>query len=265
MAPTNPSSMPVSTADFSVSELPPPGGLCAIHQPNFFPRLTTLAKLFAADYWIVLDNVQFTRRDYQHRARLAALDDPQRHQWLSIPTHLPQGRCTTIRDARIADPAGSKRRVARMLTQYYSSSPHWLDLRPRLDAVLDRFDTSDRTADIAETSTGVLLDLLGWTGQTLRGSELPARHERSQRLADLAAATRAKTYLCGTGGTRYLQPEPFDAAGVSVHRFSTPTSGLWTYARDNSSLTTLMRDGSTHTAKALLAVAVQHRPAPHQR
>ncbi|NEC13964.1 WbqC family protein [Streptomyces sp. SID8014] len=28
------------------------------------PRLTTLAKLFASDHWIVLDDVQFARRDY---------------------------------------------------------------------------------------------------------------------------------------------------------------------------------------------------------
>lgn len=54
------------TASPAVSSLPDPlesGGLRAIHQPNLFPRLTTLAKLFAADYWIVLDDVQFTRRD----------------------------------------------------------------------------------------------------------------------------------------------------------------------------------------------------------
>ncbi|WP_411977315.1 WbqC family protein [Streptomyces decoyicus] len=67
MPPTNPSSRTASTAASSRSELPPPGGLCAIHQPNLFPRLSTLAKLFAADCWIVLDDVRFTRRDYQHR------------------------------------------------------------------------------------------------------------------------------------------------------------------------------------------------------
>jgi hypothetical protein len=35
--------------------------LCAIHQPNFFPRLSTLAKLFTADIWVILDDVQFAR------------------------------------------------------------------------------------------------------------------------------------------------------------------------------------------------------------
>ncbi|MGW0859994.1 WbqC family protein [Streptomyces sp. NPDC002690] len=70
-------------------ELPEPGGLCAIHQPNLFPGLTTLAELFAADYWIVLDDVRFTRRDYQHRARLGDLDEPGRRQWLTIPPTFP--------------------------------------------------------------------------------------------------------------------------------------------------------------------------------
>ena len=51
------------------------GPLCAIHQPNLFPRPSTLAKLFAADIWIALDDVQFVRRDYQHRVRLGRRDD----------------------------------------------------------------------------------------------------------------------------------------------------------------------------------------------
>jgi len=60
MQPTHPSSATASPTTSSPPDLPTPGGLCAIHQPNFLPRLTTLAKLFAADYWIILDDVQLT-------------------------------------------------------------------------------------------------------------------------------------------------------------------------------------------------------------
>ncbi|MFD4769906.1 WbqC family protein [Streptomyces niveus] len=114
----NPSSMTASPAVSSLPDLPESGGLCAIHQPNLFPRLTTLAKLFAADYWIVLDDVQFTRRDYQHRARLGALEEPDRRQWLTVPTHLPHGRRTLIRDALIDDPGRARRSTAGMLRQH---------------------------------------------------------------------------------------------------------------------------------------------------
>jgi hypothetical protein len=88
------------------------GMLCAIHQPNFLPRLSTLAKLYAADIWVILDDVQFTRRDYQHRCYLAPAPDallPGR--WLTLPVHLPGGRATLIRDARLAEPALTAKRT----------------------------------------------------------------------------------------------------------------------------------------------------------
>lgn len=170
-----------SPADSSAHDLPLAGGLCAIHQPNLFPRLSTLAKLFAADYWIVLDDVQFARRDYQHRVRLAALENPQQQQWLTLPTHLPGGRSTIIREARLADPVRSRHRVTHMLSQHYRGSPSWITLRSELDAVVDEFVATDRTAVIAEASTRLLLELLGWNGRILRSSEFKVRADRSLR------------------------------------------------------------------------------------
>ncbi|MFF0715948.1 WbqC family protein [Streptomyces bauhiniae] len=236
---------------------PPPGHLCAIHQPNLFPRLTTLAKLFAADYWIILDDVQFARRDYQHRARLAAADTPGRQQWLSIPTHLPNGRSTLIRDALVDDADLARRRTAGMLRQNFGASPHWLSLTQALEPVLDSFATG-RTAVIAETSTRVLLDLLGWRGRILRSSLLSARPGRSLRLADLAAATGARAYLCGTGGMTYLDPVPFAARNITVAAFRPPTTGIWSTARRLSALWALASLGPDTLASRLRAVAHDH-------
>ncbi|SEQ68840.1 WbqC-like protein family protein [Streptomyces sp. yr375] len=256
MPPTNPSSATASPAASSTPDLPGPGGLCAIHQPNFLPRLTTLAKLFAADCWIVLDDVQFTRRDYQHRARLAGLDEPTRQQWLTIPTHLPGGRPTLIRDAVIDSPALARRRTAGMLRQHYRASPHWPALAQALDLVLDAFDTGE-TATVAETSTRVLLDLLGWQGQVLTSSRLPARPGRSVRLADLAAATGARVYLCGTGGMTYLDQNPFAAQNIAVVPFRPPTTGIWSSGRRLSALWALAALGPQSMAARLRALTAR--------
>ncbi|WP_344396030.1 WbqC family protein [Streptomyces asiaticus] len=222
-----------------------------------FPRLTTLAKLFAADYWIVLDDVQFTRRDYQHRARLAALDDPARERWLSIPTHLPHGRPTLIRDALIDDPDRARRRTAGMLRQHFRPSPHWPALAEALDPVLDAF-TTGKTAAVAAASTRVLLDLLGWRGQILTSSRLPSRPGRSQRLADLAAATGARAYLCGTGGMTYLDQAPFAARNIAVTPFRPPTTGIWPSGRRLSALWALAALGPQAVAARLQPLAADH-------
>ncbi|MEU9420146.1 WbqC family protein [Streptomyces sp. NPDC048272] len=251
MTRTNPSSATASPAASSAPDLAMPGGLCAIHQPNLFPRLTTLAKLFAADTWVVLDDVQFTRRDYQHRARLAARGAQQASasRWMSIPTHLPRGRQTIVRDALIVDPDLARRRTMAMLKQYYGAA-----LVQCLQPVAAAFG-SGRTAVVAETSTRTLLGLLGWKGQILRSSDLTARPGRSQRLADLAAAVGAHSYLCGTGGMRYLDSAPFAAEGLAVIPFLTPPGGIWGSGRQVSALWALATLGPTLLAGRLRAVA----------
>ncbi|SCE11681.1 WbqC-like protein family protein [Streptomyces sp. DvalAA-14] len=230
--------------------------MCAIHQPNFLPRLGTLAKLFAADYWIVLDDVQFTRRDYQHRARIAPLDRPDLAHWLSLATHLPDGRSTLIRDARLADPQRSRDRTAQAIRHCYRRSRHWQQVSTVLDQVLEGFTGSDRTGVVAENSTRVLLDLLGWRGEIIRSSQLQARRERSQRLSDLAAVTGATTYLCGPGGLRYVDHAPFEAADVLVEPFLTPADGLWSNSRRLSALHTLSELGATGLASGLAETTV---------
>ncbi|MFF3286087.1 WbqC family protein [Streptomyces sp. NPDC003023] len=76
-------------------------------------------------------------------------------------------------------------------------------------------------------STRILLDFLGWPGRVLTAGGLPARTERSERLADLTAAAGAGTYLCGTGGVTYLDPAPFAARGIAVTPFLPPAAGIW--------------------------------------
>ncbi|MFB7054823.1 WbqC family protein [Streptomyces vinaceus] len=237
----------------SSPDVPAPGGLCAIHQPNLFPRLTTLAKLFAADTWIVLDDVQFTRRDYQHRTRLAPLGAPQVSRWMSVPTHLPRGRQTAVRDAAIADPDLARRRTLAMLRQYYGASPHWPSLAQVLEPVGAAF-ASGRTAVVAETSTRILLDLLGWKGQILSSGGLSARPGRSQRLADLAGAVSAGSYLCGTGGMKYLDDSPFAAQAITVIPFLPPPTGIWGSGRRISALWALTTLGPAALAEQLRTV-----------
>ncbi len=123
--------------------------------------------------------------------------------------------------------------------------------------MLDAFATG-RTAVIAETSTRVLLDLLGWRGRILRSSLLSARPGRSLRLADLAAATGARAYLCGTGGLTYLDPDPFAARNIAVASFRPPTTGIWSTARRLSALWALASLGPDTLASRLRAVADDH-------
>ena len=120
--------------------------------------------------------------------------------------------------------------------------------------MLDAF-TTGKTSTVAEISTRVLLDLVGWRGQVLISSRLPARPGRSQRLADLAAATGARAYLCGTGGMTYLDQAPFAAQDIAVAPFRPPTTGIWSSGRRISALWALVALGPQAVAARLQALA----------
>jgi WbqC-like protein family len=230
---------------------------CAIHQPNLFPRLSTLAKLHAAGAWVVLDDVQFTRGAYQQRCRLAATSDPTRQQWLTVPVHLPHGRATPINQVQVSDPEATRHRMYRLLQQYYARSRYWPAFEHTLSQVLATLDTTDRLAGLSEASTQALLTLTGWRGTISRSSGLTARTDKSQRLAELTCATGATTYLCGTGGARYLDYWPFALHGLQVVLFTSPARGdprVWQGASKISALRALMNVGPV----ALSAVLHQH-------
>lgn len=232
---------------------PRPMRSCAIHQPNLLPRLSTLAKLYAAHVWVVLDDVQFARQDYQHRARLGALHVPERQQWLSLETHLPNGRATLIRDAQLSDPERAIRRLLQLPAQHYHMSSHWPQVQAALAASVVPGGGNVGTAAIAEASTVALLRHLGWRGTVVRSSDLASSSGRSARLADLTVAVGADTYLCGTGGMRYLDNRPFNQRDLRVYPFRPPTTTdrLWAEATKISAVWAIARFGPARVRIAL--------------
>ena len=224
--------------------------MCAVHQPNLFPRLSTLAKLRAADVWVALDDVQFARRDYQHRARLGPRSEPSAQQWMSLSVALPSGRTTEIRDVRILDSETSRRRVARMTRQAHGRGLHWEPVGNVVDQVVHLIEQTDRLVEIAIASTQSLLELVGWTGEIVRSSDLVVRTERSSRLADLTLAVGADAYICGSGGGRYLEEDVFADLGLGVQYFSCPESGVWAGASRVSAIAALAEDGRTFLSEA---------------
>lgn len=164
--------------------------VCAIHQPNFLPRLSTLAKLFTADIWVVLDDVQFTRRDYQHRCRLADPSSIASQQWLTLPVRLPLGRATAISDVRVLEPVRTRQRVARLVQQYYGRSPHWRPLQDRL-----------ATSYLYGTGGARYLDPWPFATHGLRTEPFTAPSEGSLRIWQAAGRITALKSLTAVGPT----------------------------------------------------------------
>ena len=102
---------------------------------------------------------------------------------LSLETHLPQGRATLVRDARLVDPQRAARRLRQLPAQHYHASPHWQLLHAALEPVVRTVMESVTTAAVAEATTRALLNLLDWRRTIVRSGDLPVSSDRSVHLA----------------------------------------------------------------------------------
>ena len=128
-----------------------------------------------------------------------------------------------------------------LLRQYFRTSPHRAAIWGLLAEADDAVASSIRVAESSERATTALLEAVGWRGRICRSSGIAARTGRSERLADLTTAVSATAYLCGTGGSRYLDPAPFTAQGLAV-QFFTPPSRLASLPPDACQRATALAD-----------------------
>ena len=56
--------------------------IIAIHQPHFLPWLGYLHRMAQVDAFVLLDHVQFERRNYQNRTMIRMNDEAR---WLTVP------------------------------------------------------------------------------------------------------------------------------------------------------------------------------------
>jgi hypothetical protein len=201
--------------------------IVAAHQPHLLPWLGYLDKLAKSDLFVVMDDLQFEKENFQNRNRLKLNNGPH---WLTVP--LLRGKQTDrICDKRI-DNAGRggrhhwQHRMWRTLEVHYRRTPHWERYAPALEDVFDR-----RWDLLVELDLHMLELARNWlriTVPIVRASSLGSdglSGQKTERILAMCRAVGARTYLTGRGGSvGYLDTDAFARAGVGLlwQRFHHP-------------------------------------------
>jgi hypothetical protein len=195
----------------------------AIHQPHFLPWLGYLQRMAQVDLFVLLDHVQFERRNYQNRTMIRMNDEAR---WLTVPV------VQRSRDERIID-----KQVDNRLDGAQAWSPnHFATLRhayrqarffdPYAAGFKRLFDTRwDKLVDLNQAGLDLLREAFGVRTKLARSSELAVQGARMELILNICRAVGADTLLAGKGGSRgYLDAEAFARAGVRIedHDFKHP-------------------------------------------
>ena len=112
--------------------------IVACHQPNFLPWIGFFAKIYHADVFFLLDDVQFTQGHSKHnwttRVRILAASGPL---WLTVPLKRSRKGKQLIRDVQI-DISNSRwlRKILHTLEQNYKKTSYFEQYYSELKKIL---------------------------------------------------------------------------------------------------------------------------------
>jgi hypothetical protein len=199
------------------------GKLVAIHQPNFFPWLGYFNKIAAADVFLVMDNVQFSKTGgtWLNRVRLLVGGEPR---WATMPVVRSYHGTRLVREMKIDNAGPWRAKLLKTVEASYRRAPHFAEVFPLVERLV-RNPTDDLTSYNLSAITA-LVEALGLDSSKLRlGSALGAEGAATDLLVSMVEAAGGAAYLCGGGAGGYQEDEKFAARGLKLvyQDFAHPT------------------------------------------
>jgi hypothetical protein len=185
-----------------------------ITQPTYLPWLGYFEQIAAADDFVFLDTVQFTKQSWQCRNRLKGSNGAP--IWLTVPI-ASHSLDTPIHAIRIAPtPPQWRRKHLRTVEQCLRNAPHFDRFFPAIAHWLE--SGHDSLADLNIAGIRLFAAVFGLRPRFHRASQLGCRGRRSELLVDICTRLGASRYYASRGSQVYLEEDRrlFDAAGISI-------------------------------------------------
>jgi hypothetical protein len=213
--------------------VPAPGGAGAVRsvaivQSSYIPWKGYFDLIHSVDEFILLDTVQYTRRDWRNRNLIKTPHGPQ---WLSIPVATKGRYEALIQDITVTDPRWAERHWTRVAASY-RAAPHFRDYREPIEALYREVAAEPYLSRINLRLLEGICGLLGirtrlsWSTdpphlveRTPPGSPEEGRTRKTRRIVALCKQAGATRYLSGPSAHAYLDPELFREEGLELAYF----------------------------------------------
>ena len=182
----------------------------AVHQPQFMPWLGYFDKMDKVDVFVLLDNVQFKKNEFQNRNKIKTSNNCI---WLTVPVNFSFG--DNISDVRIDNKHDWQKKHMHALQTNYGKAMFFKDYQPALEELYKRqyaflsllnIDTINLIKEMFSIKTEVV------TASSIQDLS----EEPTERLLDICRHFNADTYQAGSGGKTYMECERFKDAGIKL-------------------------------------------------
>lgn len=183
--------------------------IIGIHQPQYLPWVGYFDKIDRSDVFVLLDNVQFKKNEWQNRNKIRTKTG---WQWLTVPVFHDFGQ--KINDVLINKKVPWGKKHLKALTINYNRAPYF----DKYIDFLKHTYSQDwlRLVDVNVYFIKNILTFLGIKKDIYFASELSIKSSNTARIIDICKKLNADTYLSGQGGREYLDEGQFSKNRVKL-------------------------------------------------
>ena len=181
----------------------------AIHQPQYLPWLGYFDKMDRADVFVLLDDVQYKKNEWQNRNKIRNV---RTSQWLTVPVLYRFGQ--KINEVRINNKDNWRGKHYKSIETNYSRAPHFGKYAAFFRHSFER--EWEKLEDVNFHFIEYLKEALGIKTVLARSSSFSVKGRSTSKLVNLCKKLKADTYISGAGGREYLDAELFRKNGIKL-------------------------------------------------
>lgn len=182
-----------------------------ISQSNYLPWRGYFSQIQNSDFFVFLDNVQFTRRDWRTRNQIRT---PQGAEWLNIPISKLESQFELIENVNILNDSFLEKHLETIRRNYSRAklfNPNWVELQTILcDSYNENLSTFNQKV-IEKISERFRLKCTFMNAGQFENSA-----DATERLLNICLALNATKYQTGSKARSYLDVSRFNAEGIEV-------------------------------------------------
>lgn len=185
----------------------------AIHQPNYLPYLGFFDKLKKVDIFVIYDDAQFNKGDFQHRNKIRTFHG---WKWLTVPVEkkrIPVNKIR-IRNEFMTKHTKWSNLHFREIEYNYKDAPYYAMYKDELETIY--MNTYDKLVDLNMDIINFFINAFNIKTKVILSSELGLTSKSTERLVEIVEAFDGDLYLSGPMGCNYLDNSLFEDRDIKL-------------------------------------------------
>ena len=181
----------------------------SIRQPGYLPYLGFFKKIESVDTFVFLDDVQYSRGDWDNRNKIRTPNDSI---WLTVP--ILSKPVKLLNQVKIDYSKNWLYKHKSAIKFNYENSPFFDLYWKNIESILDK--SYEKLLELNISLIDYFLSVLQIKTETILSSTLDLNSTGSKKLLDICKLLDADTYLSGELGKNYLDKKIFQNANIKI-------------------------------------------------